>query len=335
MSAYTEAVARDLATTMGVVPPLVEATGTREGIRTFCTGHGPAFPDIVAASRRMTKAEFNVCIDNGIVDIIELPIGLDAVLVVTEQGDPVFNLTPRHLYLALAAEVPRHFVMTANVPRDVVHQATEAVGEDFFDNPFMRWNQIDSTLPDTPIRVYGPSETSGTRDFINGHVLEAGCRQFKAVRDIFGASDRVRQCTTLRGAPYFNEVEEPFERKVIDAVVADGVGTVGFVTYDTFEREQKRVEQLPLLGRKATTESIASGEYALRRTIYYYVKRAHMLDRDGKGVAPGLRQFMAELTREQVIGPGGLLDKIGLVPLSAEDRAVARRNAGALGRMER
>lgn len=335
MSFYTDAVVRDLVAKTGIAPPIVRGTGTREGIRAFCAGRGTAFPDIVAASRRMTTSEFNACVDNGIVDIIELAIGLDAIVIVTEKGEPVFNLTPRHFYLALAAEVPRRFVMTANVSHQIAEAATQAVGEDFVDNPFTRWSEIDSSLPDTPIQVYGPSVDSGTRDFINGQVLEAGCRNFKPIKDIYGAADRVRQCTTLRAAPYFNEVEEPFENKVIAAVLADGVGTLGLVTFDTFEREQKRVEPLPMLGRLATAETIANGEYPLRRRVYYYVKRAHMRDSRGVGVVVGLREFMADLTREEVIGPGGLLDKIGLVPLGVDDRARARRDAGTLRRMDR
>jgi phosphate transport system substrate-binding protein len=335
MHDFTQIVASDVVAKIGLPEPMVESRGTREGIRTFCAGIGPDFPDIVAASRRITKSEYTACLDNGIADIIEVPIGLDAVALVIEKGEPVFNVTARHFYLALAAQVPRDYVLTANVSPEVAHEALELHGEHFIENPFKRWNEVDSRLPDLPIRVHGPGITSGTRDFINAALMEAGCRHFKHIRGIPSAAVRVRQCTTYREAPYFVEVAEPFEDKVIASVLGDEVGTLGIVTFDTYEHHMDRVDALPYNGLTISEALIASGEYPLRRTIYYYVKRAHMLNAQGEGVVRGLRDFMANLTAETVIGPDGLLDRKGLVPSSAMDREAARRNVGVLKRLER
>jgi phosphate transport system substrate-binding protein len=335
MHDLTQAVAKDLVAKTGLSEPIVEPVGTREGIREFCAGIGPQFPDIVAASRRITKSEYTACLDNGIVDIIEVPIGLDAVILVTEKGDTVFGLTARHIYLALAAQVPREFVMTANVPPGVARVALQAHGEPFLDNPFTFWSQIDSRLPDIPIRVYGPSIAAGTRDFVNGAIMEAGCRYFKPIRSIPSAAERVRQCTTYRGSPQYVDVPEPYEEQVINVVMGDEDGTLGIVTFDILEKYKDQVVPLPYNGLTVSEELIANGEYPLRRTIYYYVKRAHMLNAKGEGVVRGLREFMADLTHEGIIGPDGLLDRIGLVPTAAAEREIARRNVGILKRLER
>lgn len=335
MAVFTEAVAKDVAARTGMLAPTIETSGTREGIRTFCAGIGAAFPDIIAASRRMTKSEYTACLDNGIADIIEVPVGLDAVLLVTEKGDPVFGLSPRHIYLALAAEVPRDVVLASNVPPDVARSARLLTGEDFMENPFKRWSEIDGKLPDLNIRVWGPSVASGTRDFVDRVLMEGGCRHFKAIRSIPAAAERVVQCTTMREAPYFNTAQEPFTEKVIAAVMEDDPGTLGIVTFDTYDRFQTVLDQLPMMDLIATEDSIARGEFPFRRHVYYYVKRAHMRNAQGEGVVRGLREFMANLTREEVIGPGGLLDKRGLVPLPDAERAAARQNVGILKRLER
>lgn len=335
MHDLTLAVAKDVMAKTGLSEPIVEAVGTREGMRLFCAGIGPDFPDIVAASRRISKSEYTACLDNGIADIIEVPIGLDAVILVTEKGDTVFNLTARHLYLALAHQVPRDFVVTANVPQGIARVALQAHGEPFIDNPFTFWNQIDSRLPAIPIKVYGPSITAGTRDFVNGALMEAGCRYFKPIRNIPSAAERVRQCTTYRGSPQYVDVPDPYEEYVIDVVMGDDDGTLGIVTFGILEKYKDKVVPLPYNGLTVSEGLIANGEYLLRRTIYYYVKRAHMLNAEGEGVVSGLRQFMANLTLEEIIGPDGLLDRMGRVPSDAADRETARRNVGILKRLER
>lgn len=345
MAGLTEAFADEFAKNRGVLRPVVEKVGSREGIRLFCAGIGLDFPDIVAAARRMTKSEFTACMDNRIVDIIEVPVGYDALVVVTEKGDPItrpryegdppVSLQPRHVYLALAAEVPRRFVLTANVSREVVMAAARDQGEDFIANPFTRWAEIDARLPNVPIRVRGPEIGSGTRDFIHDAFMEAGCRYFRPIRDIYGAADRVRQCTTMRGAPYFEEVKEPFATRVIDMVLDDQEGTVGFVPYDVYDAYKDRIVQLPVMGMVASHEIVASGEYPLRRRMYYYVKRAHMRNAEGVGVVRGLREFMADVTSEQIAGPDGLLDKIGLVPMGPAEREKARRDVATLRRLNR
>lgn len=335
MHDLTLAVAKDVMAKTGLSEPIVDAVGTREGMRLFCAGIGPQFPDIVAASRRITKAEYTACLDNGIADIIEVPIGIDAVILVTEKGDTVFGLSARHLYLALAAQVPREFVVTANVPPGVARVAIEAHGEPFLDNPFTFWSQIDSRLPSIPIRVYGPSTTAGTRDFVNGAIMEAGCRHFKAVRNIPSAAERVRQCTTYRGSPQYVDVPDPYEEQVINVVLGDDDGTLGIVTFGILEKYKDQVVPLPFNDVIVSEERVANGEYPLRRTIYYYVKRAHMLNAKGEGVVRGLRDFMADLTNEAVIGPNGLLDRMGRVPSAAAEREIARRNVGILKRLER
>ena len=54
---FATAVAEAVAKT-GIKSPVIESTGTGSGIKLFCAGIGASHPDIVNASRRMKKSEF-------------------------------------------------------------------------------------------------------------------------------------------------------------------------------------------------------------------------------------------------------------------------------------
>ena len=73
-------------------------------------------------------------------------------------------------------------------------------------------------------------------------------------------------------------------------------------------------------------DTIASGEYAVSRPLFIYVKNAH------RGVIPGLDEFLAEYVSEEGFGPDGYLPERGLIPLGDEERdAGARRRRGGRG----
>ncbi len=61
--------------------PKVESTGTGGGIKLFCNGVGPQFPDVANASRRMNANEFATCQKNGVKDIVEVKVGYDGIVI--------------------------------------------------------------------------------------------------------------------------------------------------------------------------------------------------------------------------------------------------------------
>src|SRR6056297_3403778 len=131
--------------------PLIESTGTGNGMQLFCSGLGADTPDMVNASRRMKVSEFDKCAASGVDDIIELQVGLDGIAFASKQGGITLNLSPRIVYEALAANPYGG------------EQTTQT------------WADVDPSLPAEPILVYGPPSTSGTRDALKELVLEAGC----------------------------------------------------------------------------------------------------------------------------------------------------------------
>ena len=95
------------------LPPVVRSEGSTAGIQEFCKGIGVEYPDIVAASRRMRKREFEACLDRLILDIIELKIGYSALVIVTNKANP----TPRQRGSTLTLSPPNPlFGSTAQGP---------------------------------------------------------------------------------------------------------------------------------------------------------------------------------------------------------------------------
>ena len=65
---------------------------------------------------------------------------------------------------------------------------------------------------------------------------------------------------------------------------------------------------------KPTAQSIGDGSYSMSRSLYIYIKTAHI------GLIPGIPQFMQEITSEAAVGEEGYITMKGLLPQSDGDR---------------
>ena len=135
--------------------PTIESTGTGGGFKLFCGGIGFEFPDLSNASRKIEASELARCEESGIKNLGEIKIGYDGIVLANSITGKKFHLTKEHIFLALAEKVPHRGKL--------------------IENPFHKWSEIDSRLPATEIRVYGPPSTSGTRDAFVELVLEKAC----------------------------------------------------------------------------------------------------------------------------------------------------------------
>ena len=287
-----------------LAPVKVEPTGTTAGIEQFCAGVGVNFPDIVAASRKMRAQEFETCRQNGVREIIEIKIGLLPVVVVTRKGDPVFDISPRMFYLGLAKHLP---------------------GErQFLDNEGRYWKDVAKGAPEVAISVILPDEESGVRGFFDDYFLQAGCRHYPGINNIYASTERVPRCITLRGAPHVIEIAEPYGDNLMGAFAVAPPGTLAVVGELVYLRFQDQLDHLPVSGVLPTRENIASYDYSMVAFPRYYVKRAHMRNNQGEGVVRGLREFMRILSSENFVGPDGVFDNAGLNPLDDDERQDVR-----------
>jgi len=122
-------------------PPIqINFSGTTGGFRQFCQGK----TQISNASRPINQEEMTLCNQNQ-VRFIELPIAFDALtLVVNPQNSAVNNLTVGEL---------------------------KTMWEPQAEGKVMKWNQVNPSFPDQPLRLVGPGTDSGTFDYFTEAIM--------------------------------------------------------------------------------------------------------------------------------------------------------------------
>ena len=277
--------------------PIIESTGTGGGIQLFCQGIGANTPDVANASRRMKVSEFEECQKNGVTEITEIQVGLDGIAFASAQGGIDMNLTPEIVYRALAAR-PFGEVQTAKT-----------------------WRDVDPSLPDLPILVYGPPSTSGTRDALKELVLIPGCESNADMDALKDSNEEQHEqlCTELRGEGAY--VDQGEQDNLIVQKIEGNSNAVGVFGFSYLEENLDKVQGLSMIGVEPTYENIASFEYPGARPLFIYVKNAHV------DAIPGLREFVAQWARSW--GRDGPLTAIGLV--ANPDDVAARSQSAATG----
>jgi phosphate transport system substrate-binding protein len=298
---YTQAVAEQFAAATGNPAPVVESTGTGGGFQVFCGGVGPDHPDITGASRSMRKSEFDLCVENGVGDITEVLIGYDGLSVAHAAAAPAFGLTKAQLFQALAAEVEMNGEIVAN--------------------PYRAWNEIDPSLPSSPITVFGPPPTSGTRDAFVELVMLEGCGTFPAIAALEG-DRRDEVCERMRQDGPFIEAGEN-DNLIVQRLNADP-DALGIFGYSFLFENSDTLRAVPVDGVAPDAATIADGSYPVSRPLYFYVKNAH------RGVIQGLQELVDEYVSEASFGPDGYLSERGLIVLP-DDRRTTVAEAAATG----
>ena len=296
---FTKAVAERFAqSNPNFASPIVESTGTGAGLKLFCNGVGQTFPDMANASRRIKASEVESCRQNGVTKIIEMPVGIDGLALIQAKGGPAMSLTVEDVYKALAAN---------------------PYGKP---NAAKTWRDVNPALPATPIMVFGPPPTSGTRDSFAELILEKGCDanpEMKALKE--SDSDRHKDvCTKIREDGAFVEAGE--NDNLLVQKVGGNPGALGVLGYSFLEANLDSLKAVPLNGVAPTAETISSLQYPGARQVYIYAKGEHV------GVIPGMKEFLAEYARGSA--PGGYLAQRGLIPSPADVQAQATAAATRL-----
>jgi len=100
-----------------------------------------------------------------------------------------------------------------------------------------------------------------------------------------------------------------------NAIVQDlqaNPAALGIFGFSFLDQNRDVVKGASIGGVGATFEAIASGDYPVSRSLYFYVKVAHV------GVIPGLREYVEEFVSDAATGQDGYLVDEGLIPLPPE-----------------
>ncbi len=275
--------------------PIVESTGTGAGLKLFCNGVGAVYPDMTNASRRIKKSEAESCIKNGVNRIIEVPVGIDGLVLIESKNAQPIDLSTADVYKGLAA-TPFGRPQTART-----------------------WADVNPSLPPIPIQMYGPPPTSGTRDSFAELILEKGCDSDPEMKALKARdSDRHKEiCTKIREDGAFIEAGE--NDNLLVQKVSGNPGALGVLGFSFLEENLDRVKAVSLNGVAPSVTSISDLSYPGARQIFVYAKGEHV------GVVPGMKEFLAEYARAW--RPNGYLALRGLIPSPPEVQAQATRAA--------
>lgn len=271
---FSTAVAEQFGKTTEFATPVVESTGSGGGLKLFCAGVGAQYPDMTNASRRMKATEFAMCQENGVTEIVESVIGYDGIVIANANSGPTFALTLEQVVIALAANGP--------MPTT--------------------WDQVDPSLPAIAIEVLGPPPSSGTRDAFEELVMHKGCKLTELV-----ACDGVE----IREDGVFVEAGE--NDNLIVSKLEANPNALGVFGYSFLDQNSDVIKGAAMDGVEPTFDNIAAGEYEISRSLYYYIKVAHI------GVIPGIAEYAAEFSSEAASGEEGYLTDKGLIPLFEDE----------------
>lgn len=280
--------------------PKLESTGSGGGLKLFCAGIGTQHPDITNASRRMKTSEFEMCQSNGVKEITEVKIGADGIVIANSKDAEKLDLSLKQVFLALAKEVPD--------PKG---------GDKLVANPYQKWSDIDSSLPNLEISVMGPPPTSGTRDAFVEIAMEGGCKTFDFIKAM-EKKDMKSVCHSMREDGPFVEAGE--NDNLIVQRLAQDKDTLGIFGYSFLMENSSQIQAATIGGVEPTPESIAAEEYPLARSMFFYIKNAHV------GVVPGIKEYAEEFTTEGAWGDNGYLVDVGLIPNPRNTRMEVAKN---------
>jgi phosphate transport system substrate-binding protein len=302
---FTTTVAEQFGKTTNFKTPVIESTGTGGGFKLFCSGVGVGHPDMTNASRAIKKSEVENCAANGIKEITEVKVGYDGIVMANSKASPEMDVTEQHIFLALAKDIPDgKGGLKAN------------------DN--MTWKDVDPSLPDVKIEVLGPPPTSGTRDAFAELALEGGCKTFDSIKAMKKSDgDKYKAvCHSIREDGAYVEAGE--NDVLIVRKLEANPNAFGVFGFSFLDQNLDKVQGSKIDGVAPTFETISSGDYPLSRSLFFYVKKAHV------GVIPGMQEFLAEFTSDKAWGDEGYLTDKGLIPMPEEERKKFRSDAANL-----
>lgn len=298
---FSAAVAEQFGRSTKFGTPVVESTGSGGGFKLFCAGVGLDTPDITNASRRIKASEVANCASNGVKEIVEVEVGFDGIVLANSRESKRLSLTLDQIFRALAKEIP--------------------VNGKLVPNPNQTWRDVDPGLPDVKIEVLGPPPTSGTRDAFVELAMEGGAKKSPMLAELEAKDDKAFQAVAHAIREDGRYIEAGENDNLIVQKLEANAHAIGIFGFSFLDQNQDQLQGSVIDGVEPTFENIADGKYEISRSLFFYVKKAHV------GKVPGIPEFVAEFTSDRAAGPDGYLADKGLIPLPPARLATARKRA--------
>jgi phosphate transport system substrate-binding protein len=213
----------------------VGISGTGGGFKKFCRGE----TDITGASRPILKKEMEECQKAGI-EYFELPVAFDALTVV---------INPKNGFI-----------------KQLTIAEMKKIWEPGAQGKVTKWNQVNPSWPDAPMKLFGPGADSGTFDYFT----EAVVGKAKSSRGDFTASE---------------------DDNVLVQGVSRDVNGLGYFGFAYYVENKDKLKAVPIVNEKGqavlpSLDAVIAGTYSpLARPIFIYVSARAL----GK---PEVREFV-------------------------------------------
>ena len=280
--------------------PKIEATGSGGGLKLFCAGTGPQYPDFTNSSRAIKKNEINRCKNNGVGDITEVKVGYDGIVVANSKSAEKFSLTRMDLYLGLAKDIPN-----------------PDGSKNFISNPHRTWEDVNPKLPAIKIEVLGPPPTSGTRDaFVELVMEEGGCEKIKWIKSLKNTNEYEYKlkCHTVReDGPYIQAGEN--DNLMVQKLVSNP-NALAIFGFSFLDQNSDKIQGAIINGVKPSFENISAGKYPISRPLFFYAKNSHL------DIIPGMREYVEMFLSDDASGEDGYLGEKGLIPMPQNERSI-------------
>lgn len=274
--------------------PLVESTGTSEGFKIFCQGKSLTYPDFVNASRQINEKEVYECRKNGVLDIARIKIGYDGIIIGNYAKNKQIKLTKEQIFLALA------------------HKIFDNKSQKLILNPYKKWSDIDKSLPNAEILVYGPPKTSGTRDLFEDLLMKDVCKNnLRLVQSYHDENTFRKECHLIRSDGKF--VESGENDNLLIKALKYNTNAFGIFGFNFLVANKNSIQPVMVDGITPTFESISSKRYGISRPLFVYFKSNNLT----KNLE--MTDFIKEIINPQTIGKEGYLVHSGLVVMSDEE----------------
>jgi hypothetical protein len=239
--------------------PITMTDTTAQAFAGFCAepggGKNNLQPGMASVTRRITRAEFDLCSQN-IGNIAEVQIGHQAIVLARSKLYGAFALTATEIFLALAAEIP-----------DPAHP------DRLIANPNMMWSDVNTALENEPIEVFGPDPSSAAGTAFRELLFEPGCNALPTMIALKQSEpDRYeRACKTVRKDSAY--VEIPDASSDILTRLQSKPNALGILGFSLFVRNASEFTASTIEGIAPTREAILAGTYPGSRTLYLYVNQ--------------------------------------------------------------
>lgn len=239
----------------------LKISGTTGGFDKFCTGK----TDISNASRPILLKEMEICKKNG-VRYMEFPIAFDALTIA---------INPQN-----------------NWAKDITVAELKKIWEPAAEGKILRWNQVRTSWPDRPIKLYGAGDKSGTFDYFT----EATVGKAKASRKDYIASED-------------------------DEVLVDGISkdpnALGYFGYAYYEENKSKLKLLPVDNGKGaifpSRQTVEKNQYQpLSRPLFIYVNLRSSAN----------RKSLSKFVTFYINKASAIANSVGYVPLPERVREI-------------